>query len=108
MHVVFLAMITSLGHLNVANGGKNGYERVRFGQGPNRDKWQGYTKGKKKTTSLYDTAEEAAVALAQLEEDIALGLINVDDKKLRKKRKTSGAPTPASPARLSFDRLPSD
>ena len=100
MHVVFSAMISSLGHLNVANGGKNGYTRVRGGQVPNQDKWQGYIKGKKKTTSLYDTAEEAAVALAQLEQDIALGLVDVDDKKPRKSRKTSGAPTPASPARL--------
>ena len=108
MHVVFSAMISSLGHLNVANGGKNGYTRVRGGQGPNQDKWQGYIKGKKKTTSLYDTAEEAAVALAQLEQDIALGLVDVDDKKPRKSRKTSGAPTPTSPARPSFDRPPSD
>ena len=106
MHVVFLAMITSLGHLNVANGGNNGYERVRYGQGTNHDKWQGYIKGKKKTTSLYDTAEEAAVALAQLEQDIALGLVDVDDKKPRKSHKTSGAPTPASPARPPFDRPP--
>ena len=43
MHVVFSAMISSLGHLNVANGGKNGYTRVRGGQVPNQDKWQGYT-----------------------------------------------------------------
>ena len=108
MHVVFSAMISSLGHLNVANGGKNGYERVRYGQGTNHDKWQGYIKGKKKTTGLYDTAEEAAVALAQLEQDIRLGLVDVNDKKPRKSRKTSGAPTPTIPARPSFDRPPSD
>ena len=90
------------GNLALARGGKNGYERVRGGQGTRHDKWQGYTKGKKKTTELYDTAEEAAVALARLEQDIALRLIDLEDKKPRKKRKTSGAPTPA---RLPFDCL---
>ena len=90
--------IESFGNLQLAIGGKNGYERVRGFQGTNRDKFQGYTKGKKKTTELYDTAEEAAVALAQLEQDIALGLIEIEDKKPRKKRKTSGAPTPARPS----------
>ena len=92
----------SFGNLALARGGKNGYERVRGGQGTRHDKWQGYTKGKKKTTELYDTAEEAAVALARLEQDIALRLIDLEDKKPRKKRKTSGAPTPA---RLPFDCL---
>ena len=90
----------SFGNLALARGGKNGYERVRGGQGSRHDKWQGYLKGKKKTTELYDTAEEAAVALARLERDIELGLIDLEDKKPRKKRKTSGAPTPA---RLPFD-----
>ena len=89
----------SFGNLALARGGKNGYERVRGGQGTRHDKWQGYTKGKKKTTELYDTAEEAAVALARLEQDIGLGLIEVENKKPRKKRKTSGAPTPARPPR---------
>ena len=98
----------SFGNLALARGGKNGYERVRGGQGSRHDKWQGYLKGKKKTTELYDTAEEAAVALARLEQDIELGLIDLEDKKPRKKRKTSGAPTPARPARPSFDCLPSD
>ena len=99
----------SFGNLALARGGKNGYERVRGGQGTRHDKWQGYTKGKKKTTELYDTAEEAAVALARLEQDLTLGLIELEDKKPRKKRKTSGAPTPARPARpparLPFDCL---
>ena len=106
-------MIRSLGHLNVANGGKNGYERVRFGQGTNRDKWQGYTKGKKKTTGLglYNTAEEAAVELAQLEQDIALGLIDLDDKKPARSARSPVRPRPpAQPAlRLaSIDRLLTD
>ena len=100
--------IESFGNLQLAIGGKNGYERVRGFQGTNSDKFQGYTKGKKKTTGLYDTVEEAAVALAQLEQDIRLGLVDVNDKKPRKSRKTSGAPTPTIPARPSFDRPPSD
>lgn len=74
------------GVLNIATGGKTGYKRVRSGQGPNRDKYQGYTKGKKHTTKLYGTALEAAVELACLEKDILDGLS--PDKMPRKKRRT--------------------
>ena len=59
------------GVLDIATGGKSGYKNVRGGQGPNGDKFQGYTKGKKHTTKLYDTAREAAIELAILERDIA-------------------------------------
>ena len=75
------------GVLDIATGGKSGYKNVRGGQGPNGDKFQGYTKGKKHTTKLYDTAREAAIELAILERDILDGLS--PDKKPRSRRECS-------------------
>ena len=87
----------SFGNLALARGGKNGYERVRGGQGTRHDKWQGYTKGKKKTTELYDTAEEAAVALARLEQDLTLGLIEFEDKNRARSARPRVRPRPPAP-----------
>ena len=74
------------GELRLPLSGKHGYSGVRGKQGPNKDKYQGYTKDKKHTTKLFDEPQEAAVALATLKQDIALGFINTDGKKARAKR----------------------
>ena len=78
--------VERFGALRLRLGGKHGYERVRGEQGPNKDLFQGYTKGKEHTTKLFGTAHEAAVALATLERDISLGLIDTESKKPRAKR----------------------
>ena len=77
-------VIEKHGDLKLVLGGKNGYARVRGGVGPNKDQYQGYTKDKKDTTAAFHTPQEAAIALAELERDLAAGL----DKAARKKRKT--------------------
>ena len=46
----------------------HGFPGVRSGQGRGRDKFQGCLPGKEKTTDLFDTPEEAAAALRQLEQ----------------------------------------
>lgn len=86
--------VERFGELRLRLGGKRGYERVRGGQGPDKDQFQGYTKGKVHTTKLCGTAHEAAVALATLESNISLGLVNNESKKPRKKRGSQllGAP----------------
>jgi hypothetical protein len=76
-------LVERVGELTLRLGGKNEYERVRGGQGPDKNKYQGYTKDKKDSTASFETAREAAIALAELERDIAAGL----DKAARKRRK---------------------
>ena len=71
------------GDLKLVVGGKHGYVRVRGGQGKTKDEYQGYTKDKKNSTAAYPSPREAAIALAELERDLAAGL----DKAARKKRK---------------------
>ena len=73
------------GDLKLKVGGKHGYVRVRGGQGSTKDQYQGYTVDKKHFTVGYPTTREAAIALAELERDLAAGL----DKATRKKRKTA-------------------
>ena len=52
-----------------------------------RDKYQGYTPKKRHFTKLYDTAQEAAVALATLKVDLAAGFDGVtQERRPRKKR----------------------
>ena len=55
--------------------GLNGYAGVRGKQGKKKDKFQGATPRKKHRTRLFDTAQEAALALAQLREDLELGML---------------------------------
>jgi hypothetical protein len=55
-------------------GGRNGYVGVRGGQGRKKDKFQGVTPKKVHRTKHYDTALEAAIAFAQLREDLDLGI----------------------------------
>ena len=63
----------SFGNLALARGaGKNGYERVRGGQGSRHDKWQGYLKGKKKSTELYGKREDVEVWTNAMSGSLAL------------------------------------
>jgi hypothetical protein len=55
-------------------GGRNGYLGVRGKQGRGKDKYQGTTPRKRHRTGLFDTPLEAAVAFAQLREDLDLGI----------------------------------
>jgi hypothetical protein len=55
-------------------GGKHGYLGVRGGQGRKKDKFQGTTPKKTHRTGHHDTALEAAIAFAQMEEDLDLGI----------------------------------
>ena len=56
-------------------GGVNGYVGVRGKQGKKKNKFQGVTPRKKHRTGYFDHAKEAAVALAQLREDLELGML---------------------------------
>jgi hypothetical protein len=76
-------VIEKHGELKLVVGGKHGYVRVRGGQGKNKKQYQGYTKDKQHSTAAYPEPREAAIALAELEQDLAAGL----DKAARKKRK---------------------
>ena len=53
-------------------GGVNRYAGVRSKQGKKKDKFQGTTPKKKHRTQLFATSLEAAIALAQLREDLEL------------------------------------
>ena len=53
-------------------GGVNGYAGVRGKQGKKKDKFQGVTPRKRHRTGYFDTAKEAAIAFAQLREDLEL------------------------------------
>ena len=51
-----------VGDMKLLVGGKNGYVRVRGGQGPNKNQYQGYTVDKKHSTAGFDTPRKAAIA----------------------------------------------
>ena len=55
-------------------GGVNGYLGVRGKQGRAKDKFQGITPKKQHRTALFATPLEAAIAYAQLKEDLELGM----------------------------------
>ena len=55
-------------------GGVNGYLHVRGKQGKQKDKYQGVTPRKTHRTGHFDTALEAAIAFAQMSEDLELGM----------------------------------
>ena len=78
--------VERFGALRLPLGGKYGYIGVRGKQGPDKEKYQGYTKDKKHTTKLFNEPQEAAVALATLKQNISLGLCDTDGKKPRAKR----------------------
>ena len=56
-------------------GGINGYLGVRGKQGRAKDKFQGVTPKKQHRTALFATPLEAAIAFAQLKEDLDLGML---------------------------------
>ena len=56
-------------------GGINGYVGVRGKQGRKKDKFQGVTPRKQHRTAHFATSQEAALALAQLKEDLELGML---------------------------------
>ena len=56
-------------------GGLNGYAGVRGKQGRNKKQFQGVSPKKQHRTKLCDTAQEAAIAFAQLKEDLELGML---------------------------------
>ena len=58
--------VEAVGALRLPLGGVNGYVGVRSRQGYSKDKFQGTTPTKKRRTKLFNTAREAAVALAEL------------------------------------------
>ena len=58
--------VEAVGVLRLPLGGVNGYIGVRSRQGHNKDKFQGTTPTKKRRTKLFNSAREAAVALAEL------------------------------------------
>jgi hypothetical protein len=62
-------------------GGRNGYLGVRGGQGRKGDKFQGTTPRKQHRTRLCHSAQEAAIALAQVKEDLELGMFEERGKK---------------------------
>ena len=75
------------------------YQCVRGGVGPKKNLYQGvpqgYTKDKKNTTAAFSTPREAAIALAELERDLAAGL----DKTAREKRKCDACLSAQMPTR---------
>ena len=77
------------GDLKLVLGGTNGYRRVRGGQGSKKVEYQGYTIDKKHSTKAYSTAREAAIALAELERDLAAGL---DKAAIKKRKAAAGLP----------------
>jgi hypothetical protein len=62
-------------------GGKNGYMGVRGKQGRGKDKVQGTTPKKRHRTGHHDTPLEAAIAFAQMREDLDLGIHQARGKK---------------------------
>ena len=76
-------------------GGINGYKHIRGKQGKGKDKFQGVSPKKLHRTRHCDTPLEAALAYAQMMEDVELGLESEQqqDKKylslLRRRRRRS-------------------
>ena len=54
-------------------GGKHGFIGVRGGQGRGKNKFQGTTPKKTNRTKLFNTPREAAVALAELRQNLSVG-----------------------------------
>ena len=64
-------------------GGLNGYLGVRGKQGRAKDKFQGITPKKQHRTALFATPLEAAIAFAQLKEDLEVGMLEQRSSKKR-------------------------
>ena len=78
-------------------GGKHGYAGVRGGQGKKKDKFQGTTPRKQHRTGLFDSPLEAAIAFAQLREDLKLGMLV---ERVPKKQKKAAANEPSKKAQV--------
>ena len=74
------------GALNLPIGGTHGYVGVRKVR---KGRFQGYTPKKKHTTADFETAHEAAVARALLQQDICSGAHDTAEKKPRTRRRLS-------------------
>ena len=72
-------------------GGVNGYLHVRGKQGKQKDKYQGVTPRKTHRTGHFDTALEAAIAFAQMSEDLELGMPLQRAPKIEKSSEGKGA-----------------
>ena len=87
------------GTLRLLRGGKHGYLGVRGGQGKHRNRFQAYESvGSKKRTvpGLFESAHEAAVALAHWKQQQQLGLADEPAaKRPRKRRSPKAAEHPA-------------
>ena len=79
-------LVERFGNLKLPLGGKYEYVGVRGKQGRTRDRFQGYTPKKTHFTELCDTAQEAAVSLATLRQDLQMGCDPVAERKPRRKR----------------------
>ena len=90
--------VETFGSLSLPCGGKHGYVGVRGGQGSSKDKYQGYTPRKRHFTKVCNTAHDAAVARAQLLQDIELGLVgaaeHLKEKSVRKRKSAGMLPCP--------------
>ena len=64
--------VERVGELRLPLGGSNGYANVRGKQGRKKNKYQGYTPNKTRRTKPCDTAREAAIALAELQQPTLL------------------------------------
>ena len=84
--------------LRVPLGGVNGYCGVRGKQGRTKNKYQGLTPRKKHRTGPYETAKEAAVALAHLRHDLELGVV------VQRSRKKPQPPAGTRPSRRKRSR----
>ena len=73
-------LVESFGVHNLPLGGENGYQGVR----KCRKGFQGYTPKKRHTTAEKETAQEAAIALAQLKYDLENGLYEEPTKKKKR------------------------
>ena len=86
--------VERFGLLELPLGGVNTYVGVRKTR---NDEFQGYTPKKTHTTGAFKTTHEAAVALAQLTNDINIGTYvekTKNDTKTRIESRTAGAPLP--------------
>lgn len=88
------------GALRLPRGGKHGYRGVRGGQGKKRDRFQAYTtvaSTKVTVPGLFQSAHEAAVALALWKQQHELGIDEEPaPKKARKKRSSALAERPST------------
>ena len=81
-------VVERFGSLLLPLNGNYEYKGVRGKQGRQRNKFQGYTPKKRHTTRLCGSAQEAAVALATLREELAAGFDSAEHRPPRKRRRS--------------------